>query len=85
MNHDAEIPQPTPMPRVDVPPYVARQWVAVGCASSPFFALALMAASDGRNGLLIMSLIMAFMIVGASATLYAIEQRIKKIQTEIRL
>ena len=69
--------------RADVPPYAARQWVVVGCASSPFFALAMSAAADEQNGLLVIAIIMAFLIVGASAVLYVIEQRIKLQSTRL--
>jgi hypothetical protein len=84
MPHEANKYAPAPLARADVPPYAARQWVVVGCASSPFFALALWAVSSYQHQLMLISLMMAFMIVAASAVLYIIEQRIKKMQSEIR-
>ena len=84
MSKDTDKYVPAPLARADVPPYAARQWVVVGCASSPFFALALWAASSYQHRLMMIALLMAFMIVGVSAALYIIEQRIKKMQSEIR-
>ena len=84
MAHDPESPLHTPLFRADVPPYVARQWVTVGCASSPFFAVALLAAYDEKILLLVLALVLAFLIIAVSGVLYCMEQKIKDMQNGIR-